>query len=54
VDNNTLWSKILEAISKDLSPMSFNTWFKETSLIKITENKATIKVPMQNHKKTTQ
>lgn len=51
MDNNTLWSKILEAISKDLSPMSFNTWFKETSLIKLTNEKATIKVPMQIHKK---
>ncbi len=51
MDNNTLWSKILEAISKDLSPMSFNTWFKETTLIKLTSDKATIKVPMQIHKK---
>lgn len=51
MDNNTLWGKILEAISKDLSPMSFNTWFKDTILIKLTDEKATIKVPMQIHKK---
>lgn len=51
MDNNTLWTNILDTISKDLSPMSFNTWFKDTSLISLIDNKAKIKVPMQIHKK---
>ncbi len=51
MDNNTLWNNILASINQELSPMSFNTWFKDTILIKINENKATIKVPMQIHKK---
>lgn len=51
MDKNALWITILEAISKDLSPMSFNTWFKDTLLISIDDKKAIIKVPMQIHKK---
>ncbi len=46
-----LWNNILEDISQELVPISFNTWFKNTSLINISNNKATIKVPMQTHKK---
>lgn len=50
---NTLWTNILNTINKELSPMSYNTWFKDTNLLNIDENsnKATIKVPMQIHKK---
>ncbi|HOP65507.1 MAG TPA: chromosomal replication initiator protein DnaA [Bacilli bacterium] len=51
MDNNTLWNNILDTIKKELSPMSFNTWFKDTTLINLTDTKATIKVPMQIHKK---
>ncbi len=46
-----LWNSVLDNINKELTPMSFNTWFKETTLINILDNKATIKVPMQIHKK---
>ncbi len=51
MDKSSLWKQILDDISKDLSPMSFNTWFKDTVLISLENDKAKIKVPMQIHKK---
>lgn len=46
-----LWDKFLEAISEKISPISYETWFKDTYINKIEENKVITIVPMQLHKK---
>ena len=51
MDLNVLWSKILEQIKEELSSLSFDTWFSETKLHKLDNNKAIIIVPMAIHKK---
>ena len=46
-----LWSKFLAEIKDDLTSLSFDTWFKDTSLYKLDDGKAYIIVPMPIHKK---
>lgn len=41
-----LWNNFLNIINNKVNPISFNTWFKDTSLINLENNKATIEVPM--------
>ncbi len=41
-----LWSNFLNIINNKVNPISFNTWFKDTSLVNIDNNKAIIEVPM--------
>ena len=45
-----LWSNILEQIKNDLSSLSYDTWFADTKLQKLENDKAYIVVPMQIHK----
>ena len=42
----SLWKNFLEIINNKVNPISFNTWFKDASLIGIDNGKATIQVPM--------
>ena len=46
-----LWSKFLDQIKSDLTSLSFDTWFSDTELYKLDNNKAYIIVPMPIHKK---
>jgi len=48
---SVFWSKILEQLKEELSSLSFDTWFKETKLYKLEDDKAIIIVPMPIHKK---
>ncbi|MBQ6323316.1 MAG: chromosomal replication initiator protein DnaA [Bacilli bacterium] len=46
-----IWSKILNQIKDELTSLSYNTWFADTELFKLEEDKAYIIVPMPIHKK---
>ena len=45
-----LWTKILSQIKEEVTSLSYNTWFADTELYKLTEGKAYIIVPMPIHK----
>lgn len=51
MNEKQLWNTFLEAIKEKISPISYETWFKDTYLSKIEENKIIAVVPMQLHKK---
>lgn len=46
-----MWGKFLEIIEGELTSILYETWFKETELHKIVDNKVKILVPMPFHKK---
>ncbi len=46
-----LWKKFLENIQTQINSLSYETWFKETKLVEITDNHAKILVPYPIHKK---
>lgn len=48
--NEELWKYFKDAIHERLSDVSFDAWFKDTSLIDIKDGKLIIKVPMTFHK----
>lgn len=48
---NSLWENFLEKIRKEITSLSFDTWFKDTKLLEIKDGKAIIIVPMPIHKK---
>ncbi len=50
MENNLLWTNFLEVLKNQISSVSFDTWFKDTSLLKKDESKLTIQVPMTIHK----
>lgn len=49
--SDDIWIKVLEIIKKELNPVSFSTWFGETKLYNIGDNKITLQVPMPLHKR---
>lgn len=52
MENNILWSKVLDTISSVVNPLSFRTWFEPLELFDIDENTARIVVPVilyKNH-----
>ncbi len=51
MNEKQIWDKFLELIKEKISPISYETWFKDTYMYKIEENKVIIVVPMQLHKK---
>ena len=51
MDNNLLWSNFLKVIRTKISPVSYDTWFKDTKILKQENNKLIIQVPMIFHKK---
>ncbi len=51
MNEKQIWDKFLEAIKEKISPISYDTWFKDTYIHKIEENKVIVIVPMQLHKK---
>lgn len=48
---DVLWSNLLSQIKDELTSLSYNTWFSDTYLYKLDNNKAYIIVPMPIHKK---
>lgn len=50
LSNDELWKNFLDIISNRIATVSFNTWFKDTSLVDIKDGKLIIKVPMTFHK----
>ncbi len=51
MDIDNIWNSFLQKMENNISPMSYNTWFKETKLISLKDNKAIVQVPMAIHKK---
>ena len=51
MDENQLWEKFLLLIKDKISSISYDTWFKDTYIDKIEDNKVYVVVPMQLHKK---
>ncbi|MDD2409427.1 MAG: chromosomal replication initiator protein DnaA [Bacilli bacterium] len=51
MDNNLLWSNFLQIIKTKISPVSYDTWFKDTKIIRQDNNILSIQVPMVFHKK---
>lgn len=50
MDNNLLWTNFLQVVKTKISPVSYDTWFKETKIIKQENNILSIQVPMAFHK----
>ena len=51
MDNDLLWKNFLDVIRSKISSISFDTWFKDTKLLKQENSKLLIQVPMTFHKK---
>ncbi len=51
MNTEMLWNSFLSRIKERISPLSYDTWFKDTKLYKIEKNIAIIIVPMILHKK---
>ena len=50
MDGNFSWNDFLNVIKSKLSSVSYDTWFKDTKLAKMTEDSISIEVPMSFHK----
>ena len=50
MDKNKIWNLFLEKVKDKVNPILFQTWFKETELLNLNDNLATIKVPLDVHK----
>lgn len=51
LNSNDIWNNVLDIIKKELHPVSFSTWFGETKLHEINDNKIILQVPMSLHKR---
>ena len=51
MDVDTLWINFLADIKENISSLSYDTWFRDTKLVSLANNVATIVVPMPVHKK---
>ncbi len=51
MNNDDIWLQFLDIIKKDLNPVSFDTWFRETKIHAINNEKIVLQVPMSLHKK---
>lgn len=51
MDTKNIWNSFLEKIKTRVSPLTFETWFKDTSIHELKENSVVILVPMHIHKK---
>ena len=49
MNNDLLWSKVLEKIKEEVTSLVFKTWFKDTRIYKIENNIVTISVPFEMH-----
>ncbi len=51
MDVNSLWSQFLESIKESITSLSYETWFRDTKLVSLNDNIATVVVPIEVHKK---
>ena len=51
MNNELLWNKFLENVKSSVNSMVFSAWFDKTYLVSLDNNKATIVVPLDIHKK---
>ena len=51
MNTDILWANFLSSIKDELSSLSYDTWFSETKLNKIIDDKAFVVVPMPIHKR---
>ena len=51
MNKDIIWNNFLDKIKERISPLSYDTWFKDTRLHKIEGGTAIILVPMSLHKK---
>ena len=51
MNNNILWDNFLDVLKNKVSSVTFDTWFKETKLIKQDNSKLLIQVPLIFHRK---
>lgn len=51
MSNELLWKKFLENVKNSVNSMVYTTWFSKTYLLSLDNNKATIVVPLDIHKK---
>lgn len=51
MDTKNLWNSFLENIKENVDSLAFDTWFKDTTLERLEDDKAVVLVPMQIHKK---
>jgi len=51
MDKKIIWESCLEKIKSELSPITYDTWFSETKLGKMTDKSVTLIVPMHVVKK---
>ena len=51
MSNELLWNKFLDKVKSSVNSMVYSTWFSKTYLAFISNNKATIVVPLEIHKK---
>lgn len=51
MDLENIWNSFLEKMKTQISDIAFDTWFKETKLINLNDNMATVLVPYHIHKK---
>ena len=51
MNTDNLWNEFLDKIKERITPLSYDTWFKDTKLYKLEGGTATIIVPLALHKK---
>ena len=51
MSNDQIWNKFLESIQSNVNSMVYTTWFSKTKLLSIEENKITLVVPLEIHRK---
>ncbi len=51
MDLDNIWKVFLAKIKEKLKPVLFQTWFKDTNLVELTDEYALVKVPLDVHKK---
>ena len=51
MDNMDIWEKVLDIIRGNFQPVSFSTWFSNTKIYKLSDDKVSLLVPMALHKK---
>ena len=51
MDNMDIWEKVLDIIRGNFQPVSLRTWFYNTKIYKLSDDKVSLLVPMALHKK---
>ena len=51
MNTELLWNNFLSQIKERISPISYETWFRDTKLVSLRNNIALVVVPMPFHKK---